>query len=714
MAKPPRPSNSSPSQAGAPYLRGPVQLFPNDLELASLHGIGPKRAAALRNRGLVSFSDVLFHLPYRYIDLRRRQKIADLHSGDEAVVAGTLGAVVQRPMRGNRWRRLTSATFTGLEGGRIRLVWFNLPSYARLPAGGRVLVHGRIATGIDGTLEIAHPEIHRLDEGEPPPFRPVYRLPPEVGQTLYTAIVTQVLKRTADAELNAIPAEMREASVGDAMRYLHNPPADADIDELESGSTWAHRVLALDELFAFELALLRERTRAQERRGAAFDKISSITSDFISALPFRPTAAQTAAIAEIAADLRKPMQMNRLLLGDVGSGKTLVALWAALRAAESGYQAAMMAPTELLAEQHHATFQRLCGRTGVQGALLTGRVTGAERGRLLRLIGNGGVEVIFGTQALIQERVHMHRLGLAIIDEQHRFGVFDRARLLALGTGVNVLLMTATPIPRSLAMLLFRNLDVSILDELPPGRTPIRTTIHSESSMHDVEKLVHDELSHGNRAYFVAPAIDADDDITSVESVAKRLKHGPLGRFRIGVLHGRMRPAEKDRVMRDFRDGALDLMVATTVVEVGLDVPEATVVVVLAAERYGLAQLHQLRGRVGRGSAPSYCCLALSQGADERARTRLDVLVRSAKGAEVAEADLRLRGPGDLFGTRQTGALPLRFGHLIHDFDLISRAGEMAEKWIRRDPQLKLPDSQPARLAVERMMSLGFSLGDVG
>ncbi|MGH9771938.1 MAG: ATP-dependent DNA helicase RecG [Candidatus Acidiferrales bacterium] len=504
-------------------------------------------------------------------------------------------------------------------------------------------------------------------------------------------------------------------SVIQALQYLHRPPSDAELDELQRGNSAAHRALALDEMFTFQLALARERARLRRRHGAAFTSTSTITLAFLQELPFQPTAAQTTAIAEIADDLAQPFQMNRLLLGDVGSGKTLVALWAALRAAECGYQTAFMAPTELLAEQHQATFQRLCARTGVQSALLTGRVTGSERARVLRLLASGVISVAFGTQALIQEQVRMRRLGLAIVDEQHRFGVFERARLMALGAETNVMLMTATPIPRSLALSLFRNLDISLLDEMPPGRIPVATMIHAQKSIAEVDKLVRAELEKGNRAYYVVPLIEGEeDDLASVKTVAERLAQGPLCEFRLGLLHGRMRSAEKDQVMRQFRDGALDVLVATTVVEVGIDVPEATVIAVLAAERYGLAQLHQLRGRVGRGDAPSRCCLVVSEQADARARTRLEVLVKSRSGAEVAEADLHQRGPGDLFGTRQTGALPLRFAHFIHDQELIERAGKMAEAWMRRDLGLELPESAPVRAAIARMLDLGFSLGDVG
>jgi len=471
----------------------------------------------------------------------------------------------------------------------------------------------------------------------------------------------------------------------------------------------------MHEMFAFQLALARERARGRRRTGAALEGASRLTSGLMARLRFTPTRAQLRAIEEIRGDLAAPLQMNRLLIGDVGSGKTLVALWAALRAAESGWQAAVMAPTELLAEQHFRNFTELCAPLGVTGALLTGKVAGAERARIRRSLERGEIAVIFGTHALIQEGVRIPRLGLAVIDEQHRFGVFDRARLIALGSQANVLLMTATPIPRSLALALFRNLSVSVLDEMPPGRTPVATRIFAESAIAEVDALVRAELELGHRAYYVVPLIEGgDEEPNSVAAMAKRLDEGPLRGFRVGMLHGRMRPVEKERVMRDFRDGEIGALVSTTVVEVGIDIPEATIIVIAAAERYGLAQLHQLRGRVGRGPAPSRCCLVVSEGLVPQALERLELLARSSSGAEVARADLALRGPGDLLGTRQNGALPLRFAGFIRDLDLIERAGSLAEQWLLRDPELASAASAGTRAALARMLDLGFSLGDVG
>ncbi len=723
------PTTPSPSR-GASHTkdieRRPSRSLTLTSPLADLSGVGPKRAQALAERGLSTVEDLLFHLPARYQDWRERLTIATLRPGIVAVVEGTLERVRERPMRGARWRRLVTASLVDDAGARLRLVWFNLPAYmsGRLPQGGRVAALGRVVEGTDRQLEMAHPEIATPDSGDSEPIRPVYRLPEGLNQRLYAKFVARALDEAAGAVRGAIPEKLRVAwgvpRPAEALAYVHRPPADADLAKLRSGRSPGHAALALDELFAFELAMCIERERMARRPGLQLGGPSTLTDSFVKALPFSLTRAQLRALDEIGADLETARQMNRIFIGDVGSGKTAVAFWAALRAIESGAQVAIMAPTEILAEQHHGNFSRMCARLGVMAALLTGNVTGNERQRLLRALSRGEIPIVFGTQALIQENVRIANLGLAVVDEQHRFGVFDRARLKSLGPKANVLMMTATPIPRSLAMTLLANLDVSILDELPPGRTPIATEMFEERDLSAVHRIVRDEIARGRRAYYVLPLIEdddgdeAEDEPKSVAAMAARLRESELPGARIGVLHGRMRPAEKERVMREFRDGALDVLVSTTVVEVGIDVPEATVIVIVAAEHYGLAQLHQLRGRVGRGSDASRCCLVVSGGADSPARERLEVFVRCASGAEIAEEDLRMRGPGDLLGARQTGALPLRFARFINDVAMIAKAREMAETWLKRDPALELPTSAGARAAFKRMLEYGFSLADVG
>jgi len=722
---PPSAHEVSPSGVN-PAAKHPVREGALQASIASARGIGPKRAAALRERRIETFVDAVLHLPYRYVDMRERHTIANLQLGMDALLEGRLDGLSIRPRRYGNFRSASSARLVDASNRRIRVVWFNLPAYTQFPTGEPVLLYGKVGSATDGTLEIVHPEVHRIASVDLPPIRPVYSLPEEVPQRLFASVVGDALAKLkdgdGDVEIGALPLELGGDAgthpVSEALRYLHRPPADANIEQLNEGDTAAHHALALDEMFVFQLALCRERARHRRRSGAAIAGEGRLTEAFKDALPFAPTSAQMRSIDEIAIDLAAPTQMNRLLIGDVGSGKTVVAFWAALRAAEAGYQTAIMAPTELLAEQHYRNFERLCGRLGLMSTLLTGRSVGNERARTLRAIERGDFSVVFGTQALIQEGVRMSKLGLAVIDEQHRFGVFDRARLIALGSQANVLLMTATPIPRSLAQTLFRNLNVSALDEMPPGRTPITTEIFSERAMAEVDAIVRGEIAKGRRAYYVLPLIDGSDDEEgdergSVVAMAKRLSAALAG-ARVGMLHGRMRPAEKERAMREFRDGAIDVLVSTTVVEVGIDVAEATVMVIVAADRYGMAQLHQLRGRVGRGAAASRCCLIVSNGARGPALERLEVLARSADGAEVAHADLRLRGPGDLFGARQTGALPLRFARFIRDWRMIETVADLAERWLDRDPKLENPASAGARAALKRILDSGFSLGDIG
>jgi ATP-dependent DNA helicase RecG len=692
--------------------------------VAALAGIGPRRAEMLSERAIVTVEDLILHLPARYQDWRNQKTIGELSSGMTAVVAGTLGDVRERPMPGAPWRRLVSASLADDAGAKLGLVWFNLPSYMRerMPEGRRVAAYGRISDGPDGKIQMLHPEIRAdsTDGGPAEPIRPVYRLAAAMPHRLYAGLVWRALAEAAPGLKNAIPPEVRDAaglpSLGEALAYLHMPPAEADLDALAGGRSEAHAALAIDELFAFELAMCVERERAARRPGFELGAPPSLSAAFIERVPFTLTAAQDRALREIGRDLESARQMNRILIGDVGSGKTAVAFWAILRAVESGAQAAMMAPTELLAEQHHQSFLGLCSGLGVRSELLSGRVTGAARAAVLRDLGRGRLAVVFGTQALFQEPVRIARLGLGVIDEQHRFGVFDRARLKALGPKANVLMMTATPIPRSLAMTMFANLDVSALDEMPPGRAPVETAIFTEEELGAVDEIVRSEIARGRRAYYVVPLIDDDDneEVKSVAAMAARLRSGALKHARVGTLHGRMRPLDKDRVMRQFRDGQIDVLVSTTVVEVGIDVADATAIVIVGAERYGLAQLHQLRGRVGRGTAPSRCCLVVSRDADEAAHERLQVLARCAGGAEVAEADLAMRGPGDLLGARQTGAIPLRFARFISDPAMIRRAREMAEQWMERDPGLLSAASDGAQTAMRRMMAAGFSLADVG
>ena len=712
------PADIAVDTSSATLLRTPV---------SSISGVGPKRVAALAERGIKTLEDVLLNLPSRYQDWRDQSSIKELKLGMNAAVSGVLAAVRDHPLRRNRWRRMFTARLDA-DGATLDLVWFNLPGYmrGRLPEGKRVTVFGRVTESPEGTMQIVHPELRVDDDGAPlePGIRAVYRTPAEIPQRLYQSLVMQALAR-AHSLSGAIPDAMRRehgiVSLGEALRAIHQPPDDADIARLKSGRSTAHQALAIDELFAFELAMCIERERSARRAGLNLDEESKLSDAFVDGLGFELTRDQRTAIDEIRDDLESARQMNRILIGDVGSGKTAVAFWAAIRAIECGAQVAMMAPTEILAEQHLAVFRRLCDPLRIESAILTGRTAADERRKILDGLSRGTLPIVFGTHALIREKVRIAKLGLGIIDEQHRFGVFDRARLKALGSEANVLMMTATPIPRSLAMVLFANLDVSILAEMPPGRVPIHTEVFDASEIDRVDKAVADEIAAGRRAYYVAPLIvdndDADGEASeakSVEAVAARLKRGRLNNARIATIHGRMRAGDKDAAMRAFRAGNIDVLVSTTVIEVGIDVPEASAIVIVAAERYGLAQLHQLRGRVGRGVTASRCFLVKSVDADENSSARLEVMTRCARGDEIAQADLDMRGPGDLLGARQSGALPLRYISYVRDAATIRLARDMAERWLASDPRLEGLQSRPARAALKAMLALGFSLADVG
>jgi ATP-dependent DNA helicase RecG len=704
--------------------RTPQRLLLPESSIALLEGVGPKRAAIFEAAGLHTIRELLYHLPARYEDWRDIQSIHEVAPGVTVTVAGELSALSGRPMPRAFRRRLVTAKLTDGAGDQIRMVWFNLPAYMheKLQAGRRVIAHGKVSAGQDGGREMVHPELYFFsDQAQPPALRAVYGSPAgQIGQRLFAKLVNYALAEVGDRIGGAVPAHERNrlglAPLGEALRYLHNPPNHATLDELNGGRTDAHRALAFDEMFAFQLALAIERNRAIERAGIEHGGDNAITGKFLESIPFPLTNSQSRAISEIECGMARTRQMNRILMGDVGSGKTVVAMWAALRAVECGHQAAFMAPTELLAEQHYRTFEKLSGGFGVAAGFLSGKVTGAKRSALLEDLAGGRINLVFGTHALIQNEVRFRDLSLAIIDEQHRFGVFERARLKDLGPCADMLLMTATPIPRSLTHALFANLEVSTLDELPAGRAPITTKIFSEDQLEEVNRLVRREVEQGHRAYYVLPLIEAeeDDDEPSVATTAEQLRAGALSGLRLGTIHGRMKHEDKERVMRQFRDGALDVLVATTVIEVGIDVPQATAMVVIAAERYGLAQLHQLRGRVGRGSSPSWCLLVASRDARSDSRSRLEILARTSSGAEIARADLELRGPGDLLGARQAGPLPLRFAGFIHDLSLIEDARALAEEYLAGDPKLEASQARGARAALRRMLEAGFSLGDVG
>jgi ATP-dependent DNA helicase RecG len=700
-------------------LRAPAESLPQ---------VGPKRAAELERFGLATVEDVLYHVPFRYEDRRRVAPIGSLRVGDEGSTQGRV-ASVRQGFSGRRGRRLLEVVLHD-EQGALVLVWFNQVGYfaRRFREGQRLLVHGRIDAPLgNGPARMVHPDVTELgaEEGaaERAGILPVYEKPTAMPVGVMRRLVHAAVERAGHHVPSGVPPEVAHrlglCAPAEALRALHLPGPDADVDELGTGQSSAHRALAFDELFVLQLGLALRRSQASREAGRTHAASTRLVPALRAALPFRPTAAQDRTFAEIAGDLAAPYPMRRLLQGDVGSGKTLVALLAALTVAEAGAQVAFMAPTELLAEQHFETIRPLAAPLGVETALFTGAVKGAARRQVLAGLADGRIAVVVGTQALIQTGVDFARLGLAVVDEQHRFGVLQRAALQrqsGSAAALDVLVMSATPIPRTLALTLYGDLDVSTIDELPPGRTPIRTTLCRERRRQWVHEQVRAEVAAGHQAYVVYPLVEESEksDLRAATSMARELADGPLAGLRLEVLHGRMKPDEKDRIMRRFKAHDFDVLVATTVVEVGIDVPNASVMVVEHAERFGLAQLHQLRGRVGRGATASQCHLVAPDWMAEDTFQRLRVLEQTTDGFAIAEADLALRGPGDFLGTRQAGLPPFRVASLVRDTALMRTARDEALRWLRADPLLERPESAVVRAVLAHRWAGRLELAQVG
>jgi ATP-dependent DNA helicase RecG len=659
-------------------------------------GVGPQRAAALQERGIATVEDLLLHVPLRYEDRSRFVKIAELRPGMQVSVAGIVAVAGLR-----RARRMTLFEARIDDGsGRLKALWFNQPFLKDvLERGSRVVLFGRVETDRQGgrALMMASPQYERIDEeGEGPGLHsgrivPIYeKLGPLSGKPLRRALAqlaAQLPQQLPEVLPAALCERLRLLPRAQALRSLHLPEADADLDALNAFRSPAHRRLILEELLLFQMGMaLRRRGLRGERKRVSFE-ITERTRDAVKAvLPFHLTGAQKRALREIADDMRSPHPMNRLLQGDVGSGKTMVALLAMLIALENGYQAAFMAPTEILADQHHLTFRRLLRRLPHRVELLSAAVKGKPRREALARLESGASHIAVGTHALIQQGVRFRRLGLAVIDEQHRFGVLQRGDLRQKGYDVDVLVMTATPIPRTLALTAYGDLATSLVDERPPGRVPIRTLLRAASQRADVVELVRSEVAAGRQAYVVYPLVAESEKLEDVRAATQMAVEWrrALPSARIGLLHGRLKSDEKEAVMAGFASRRTDVLVATTVIEVGVDVPNATVMVIEHAERFGLSQLHQLRGRVGRGGGASSCVLLAHGRLSPEAQARLDVMVRSDDGFLIAEKDLELRGPGDFFGTRQSGMPAFRVADLLRDRELLEEARTEALRYVEQ------------------------------
>ena len=717
-AAPPRPYKSSADAITTQIsdLETPVQF---------VKGVGPKRAEQLATLGLTTVDDLLFHLPFRYEDRREVRTISMLRAGEHATIEAEIHGVKER-FAGRR--RILEATAMDASG-TLTLLWYHQLTYfrSRFRQGQRVLLHGKVEApkGLlhSGQLRIVHPEVEILegqDDADTGRIVPIYTKPAGIPIGAMRRLVHAAVDQHAARTPSALPKDVAERrgvmDLAAALRAVHQPPPEADVEELNAGTSPAHRAIVYDELFYLQLGLALRKHNVVAEPGIAFKVPAARATELAAKLPFAFTNAQRRVIAEIERDMAAPHPMHRLVQGDVGSGKTVVALHAAAIAIDAGYQAALMAPTELLAEQHCATLRRFGHPIGLKVALLTGGVQGKLRGRTERAIARGDIDLVVGTHALIQEGVAFKKLGLGIIDEQHRFGVLQRQTLKRHGTNPDILLMTATPIPRTLALTLYGDLEVSAIDELPPGRRPIVTRVFNQRQRDRVLELLGHELDQGRQAYVVYPLVSESEkmDLLDATRMARELAVGPLAKYRIGLMHGQMRSDEKEAVMRRFRDGDHQVLVCTTVVEVGIDVPNATVMVIEHAEHFGLAQLHQLRGRVGRGEHRSLCFLLASYAQGDQARERLRVMEETNDGFRIAEKDLELRGPGEFLGTRQSGLPDFRAANLVRDGALLHDAQEDAAAWLASDPGLASRASQPLRAVLESRWAGRLELARIG
>ena len=678
----------------APRSEEPVFNQPIAGQLA---GVGPRVAEKLAARGLVTLQDLWLHLPLRYEDRTQLTAIRQLQPGVPAQVEGRVEAVE----RGFRYRPLLRVALSDDSGASLvlRFFHFRAAQVAQFAPGTRIRCYGTPKPGQQG-LEIVHPSYRVLAEGEEgglgEALDPVYPVVEGIGPATLRKLIGQALDRLpADAVLELLPPEMLRdlhlPSLRQAVLDMHRPSRDADIAALAAGRHPAQRRLAVEELLAHNLSLRRQRIALQRFRAPVLSGKGKQVADFVAALPFTLTGAQQRVYKQIRDDLKKPSPMLRLVQGDVGSGKTVVAAMAAMLAVEAGKQAALAAPTELLAEQHLANLRQWLEPLGVRVAWLAGKVTGKARTEVLTQVASGEAQVVVGTHALMQEAVVFHDLALAIVDEQHRFGVHQRLALRDKGAaGQSVphqLIMTATPIPRTLAMAAYADLDVSAIDELPPGRTPVQTVALSAERRPELVERIRAACAEGRQAYWVCTLIDDSDEVVAqaAQGTFEALS-AQLPGLRVGLVHGRMKQAEKQATMRAFKSGEIDLLVATTVIEVGVDVPNASLMIVENAERLGLAQLHQLRGRVGRGAAASNCVLLYQSPLSQMAKQRLATMRETNDGFVIAEKDLELRGPGELLGTRQTGIAAFRVADLARDADLLPRVRELADELLADSP----------------------------
>ncbi len=692
--------------------QGPVPRLDDTLQF--LKGVGPQVAATLDKLELRTVGDLLRHLPRRWEDRTHFCRVAEVQSGEFVTVRGKIiAATTKNP----KPRMQITEVLLDDDGSALRLIWFNQPylekTFKSLQAAHKTVVAYGQARRSGWTIEIQSPEWEEIGEdGDTLSVNrivPVYPATEGIRQARLRRMIDTVLQTHLACIEESLPPDVilrhKLVSAPTAMRNIHFPESMADLEA-------ARRRLIFEEFFLLQVFLaLRRRANSQEARGIPF-KVDSerLRADLAEIVPFQLTGAQQRAIAEISADLGSGRAMNRLLQGDVGSGKTMVALAAMLMAVENGYQAALMAPTEILAAQHAIVLRRMLEPLGHSVELSLGSQGAKEKREVRGRLESGQSRLAVGTHALIQEGVEFAKLGLVIIDEQHRFGVLQRQALAKKGQRPHILVMTATPIPRTLTLTLYGDLDVSVLDELPPGRKPITTHWKTQDKRDQVYAAAQRLLSAGDQVYIVCPLIEESEKLQakSATQLSEHIAKDVFPQYRVGLLHGQMKSDDKDAIMASFKAHELDILVSTTVIEVGIDVPNATVIIIEDADRFGLAQLHQLRGRVGRGQNASFCVL-MAEPKTEQGRARMDVMTQTRDGFLIAEEDLKLRGPGEFYGTRQSGLPEFLIADILHDMDILTETRETAFQLVEADPALSKPANALLRRALERT-HMGFEL----
>ena len=693
------------------------------LPLTSLRGVGPRIATLFSRMGYHTLEDLLYGVPRTYRDLRRLSRIAELQPEMPANVAATVR--VLRISRGRQGRTMVSMEISD-GSGSLSLKWFRMRKPMReqlerdCPVGTRVLVTG-VVSRYRMRLEMHHPDIAPAAADAPlRGIEPVYALTDGLHQKTCTAAVHHAFATLAGSIPDFMPpavcARHRLPDLDQAVRCLHAPPDHAGYQALCTfTSTW-HRRLVFDELFLLQLGLALNRRGAQLDPGIAFAVDDQQLAACAAALPFSLTGAQQRVLQEVAADMQRAVPMHRMLQGDVGSGKTVIAFLAARIAHANGYQTALMAPTEILARQHYQTISALAASCGMAVTLLTSGMASAARKEALAALADGTTAVAVGTHALIQDAVEFNRLGLAVVDEQHKFGVRQRASLRGKAAAVDLLVMTATPIPRTLGLTLYGDLDLSVIDELPPGRQPVETRVFGQPQREQVYATIRAAVARGQQAFIVYPLVEESEtvDLRDATRMATHLQQDVFADATVGLVHGRMAQDEKEQVMRQFAANAVQILVATTVIEVGIDVPNASVMLIEHAERFGLSQLHQLRGRIGRGNTHSLCMLLADYRQSEDARRRLRVMEETADGFRIAEEDFAIRGPGDFMGTRQSGLPDFRIAHIGRDVKILGEARTAAFDLVEEDPDLRRPEHAALRRELTRRWRGALKLTQAG